>query len=72
MSDSLHNESINSRRSTFVSKPSRSTIRIVKDPNSTRLSLCNSTLFEDVKGIFLNTFMHILVHSLILLSLMKT
>ena len=27
---SVHNESIHSRRSTFVSKPSRSTIRIVR------------------------------------------
>ncbi|CAD0201921.1 unnamed protein product [Chrysodeixis includens] len=30
LNGSLHNESINNRRSTFVSKPSRSTIRIVK------------------------------------------
>ncbi|KAH9639782.1 hypothetical protein HF086_016363 [Spodoptera exigua] len=50
---SLHNESINSRRSTFVSKPSRSAIRIVKDPDNSRLSLCNTTVFDDLKG-FLN------------------
>nr|XP_037875173.1 uncharacterized protein LOC101745149 isoform X2 [Bombyx mori] len=46
----LHNESINSRRSTFVSKPSRSTISILKDPNSTRTSLCPSTACDDLKG----------------------
>ncbi|XP_022828413.1 uncharacterized protein LOC111357840 [Spodoptera litura] len=53
MNCSLHNESINSRRSTFVSKPSRSTIRIVKDTDNSRLSLCNTTVFDDLKG-FLN------------------
>ncbi|XP_047024912.1 uncharacterized protein LOC124633656 [Helicoverpa zea] len=53
LNGSLHNESINSRRSTFVSKPSRSTIRIVKDPDISRLSLCNTTVFDDLKG-FLN------------------
>ncbi|KAJ8723520.1 hypothetical protein PYW08_003432 [Mythimna loreyi] len=50
LNGSLHNESINSRRSTFVSKPCRSTIRIVKDPDISRLSLCNTSVFDDLKG----------------------
>ncbi|KAI5633420.1 haspin like kinase domain-containing protein [Phthorimaea operculella] len=49
MSGLLHNESIQTRRSTFVSKPSRSTIRIVKDTNSSRLSLSNTAVFDDLK-----------------------
>ncbi|KAG6447891.1 hypothetical protein O3G_MSEX005208 [Manduca sexta] len=50
MRGSVHNDSINSRRSTFVSKPSRSTIRIVKDLNSTRTSLYTSAVIDDLKG----------------------
>ncbi|XP_060801432.1 uncharacterized protein LOC106137006 [Amyelois transitella] len=46
----LHNESINSRRSTFVSKPCRSTIKIVKEPNNSRTSLCATAVFDDLKG----------------------
>ncbi|XP_052754790.1 protein PF3D7_1417600 [Galleria mellonella] len=49
LSDSLHNESIISRRSTFVSKPNRCTIRIVKEANNPRLSVC-STGIEDLGG----------------------
>ncbi|XP_063826481.1 MATH and LRR domain-containing protein PFE0570w [Ostrinia nubilalis] len=47
---SLNNESIISRRSTFVSKPCRSTIRIIKEPNASRLSLCSTSVSEDLKG----------------------
>ncbi|XP_046977805.1 uncharacterized protein LOC124543600 [Vanessa cardui] len=47
---SLHNESINSRRSTFVSKPSRSTIRIVRDSDTSRASLCSTSVFEESQG----------------------
>ncbi|XP_073955641.1 uncharacterized protein [Choristoneura fumiferana] len=47
---SLHNESISSRRSTFVAKPSRSTIRILKEPNNSRISLCNNSVYDDLKG----------------------
>ncbi|XP_050348318.1 uncharacterized protein LOC126772161 isoform X2 [Nymphalis io] len=47
---SLHNESINSRRSTFVSKPSRSTIRIVRDSDTSRASLCSNSIFEESQG----------------------
>ncbi|KOB78542.1 Haspin-like protein [Operophtera brumata] len=50
MQDSLHNESINSRRSTFVSKPSRPTIRFVKDSNNSRISLNTTEVFDDLKG----------------------
>ncbi|CAH0720203.1 unnamed protein product, partial [Brenthis ino] len=46
----LHNESIKSRRSTFVSKPSRSTIRIVRESNASRVSLCSTTISEDLQG----------------------
>ncbi|XP_061714003.1 uncharacterized protein LOC133522638 [Cydia pomonella] len=48
---SLHNESISSRRSTFVAKPCRSTIVLIKEPNNARASLCNNTtLYDDLKG----------------------
>ncbi|CAH2084992.1 unnamed protein product [Euphydryas editha] len=47
---SLHNESINSRRSTFVSKPSRSTIRIVRDSDTSRSSLCSTSVLEESQG----------------------
>ncbi|XP_045498862.1 dentin sialophosphoprotein [Colias croceus] len=45
---SLHNESIKSRRSTFVSKPIRSTIKL--DSNESRSSVCSSAAFDDSKG----------------------
>ncbi|XP_063362661.1 uncharacterized protein LOC134651479 [Cydia amplana] len=48
---SLHNESINSRRSTLVAKPCRSTIVLIKEPNNARASICNNTtLYDDLKG----------------------
>ncbi|KAL0830338.1 hypothetical protein ABMA28_002531 [Loxostege sticticalis] len=47
---SLHNESIISRRSTFVSKPCRSTIRIIKEPNTSRPSLCTTSVSDDSEG----------------------
>ncbi|KAM3960083.1 haspin [Aphomia sociella] len=47
---SLHNESINSRRSTFVSKPNRCTIKIVKEANSSRSSVRSTTEFDDLNG----------------------
>ncbi|XP_026489830.2 uncharacterized protein LOC113396201 isoform X2 [Vanessa tameamea] len=50
LSGSLHNESINSRRSTFVSKPSRSTIRIVRDSDTSRASLGSTSVFEESQG----------------------
>uniref|UniRef100_A0A1E1WNQ7 Protein kinase domain-containing protein n=1 Tax=Pectinophora gossypiella TaxID=13191 RepID=A0A1E1WNQ7_PECGO len=46
----LHNESNHNRRSTFVSKPSRSTIRILKETNNSRISLSSTTVFDDLKG----------------------
>ncbi|XP_061378523.1 uncharacterized protein LOC116769820 isoform X2 [Danaus plexippus] len=45
---SLHNDSIKSRRSTFVSKPSRSTIKIESDLS--RDSLCSTIVCEDLQG----------------------
>ncbi|XP_047530904.1 uncharacterized protein LOC125066715 isoform X2 [Vanessa atalanta] len=50
LTGSLHNESINSRRSTFVSKPSRSTIRIVRDSDTSRASLGSTSVFEESQG----------------------
>ncbi|KAL4705490.1 hypothetical protein ACJJTC_017350, partial [Scirpophaga incertulas] len=47
---SIHNVSLISQRSSIVSKPSRSTICIVKEANSSRATLSNSTIFEDLKG----------------------
>ncbi|XP_013161813.1 PREDICTED: uncharacterized protein LOC106113411 isoform X3 [Papilio xuthus] len=47
---SLHNEPINGRRSTFICKPSRSTIKLVKENGNSRASLCPTTAYEDLKG----------------------
>ncbi|XP_038213864.1 uncharacterized protein LOC119833765 [Zerene cesonia] len=50
---SLNNESIKSRRSTFVSKPIRSTIKLVSyfyDSNESRSSICSSAAIDDSKG----------------------
>nr|XP_032516901.1 uncharacterized protein LOC116769820 [Danaus plexippus plexippus] len=47
---SLHNDSIKSRRSTFVSKPSRSTIKIVRESDLSRDSLCSTIVCEDLQG----------------------
>ncbi|CAH2255392.1 jg15425 [Pararge aegeria aegeria] len=53
ISVSLHNESIKSRRSTIYSKPSRSTIKILRESNASRISL-STTAYDDLECMHLS------------------
>ncbi|XP_045769293.1 uncharacterized protein MAL13P1.304 isoform X3 [Maniola jurtina] len=48
ISVSLHNESVKSRRSTLFSKPSRSTIKILRESNACRISLSSTSVSDDL------------------------
>ncbi|XP_041979835.1 uncharacterized protein LOC121733605 [Aricia agestis] len=48
-----HNESFSSRRSTFTTRPSRPSIKLLKDEEVSRLSFCSTNAQEDLQG-FLN------------------
>ncbi|XP_068634008.1 metacaspase-2 [Battus philenor] len=50
LQSSLHNDTITDRRSTFVCKPSRSTIKIIKENSNSRSTLCTETIHENFKG----------------------
>ncbi|CAF4849902.1 unnamed protein product [Pieris macdunnoughi] len=49
-STSLHNESIKSHRSTFVSRPIKSTVTLTNDTNISRTSINSTTVFEELQG----------------------
>ncbi|XP_045531593.1 serine/threonine-protein kinase haspin homolog [Pieris brassicae] len=50
MSASLHNESIKSRRSSFVSRPIKSTVTLTNDTIISRTTINSTTVFEDLQG----------------------
>ncbi|XP_022124579.2 uncharacterized protein LOC110999696 isoform X1 [Pieris rapae] len=49
-STSLHNESIKSRRSSFVSRPIKSTVTLTNDSNISQTSINSTTIYEDLQG----------------------
>ncbi|XP_050678782.1 serine/threonine-protein kinase haspin homolog isoform X2 [Leptidea sinapis] len=50
MSASFNNESIKNHRPSFVSKPFRPSIQLLRESSASRLSICSSAILEDLEG----------------------